>query len=143
MGGVNPHELIRKLINESKPEGGSIFLDDFCKMVPDVSRAECVMALKNNKDVLFIVGRKGHMSRAVFGKMKESYNEAPSFRSPLASGPIRLHAPQRHIQSHQPQTSRSAVDKGTEIDASTFKLRVVVQGQEIFIPIDEFELVPA
>lgn len=135
-----PMELIKKLVNESRPEGGSIFLDDFCRQLPNASRMECVSALKNNKDILFIVGRKGHESRAFFGRMKDDYRQAPSFKSPAASGPLRNYTPRRRI------TPQSVVvaSEGSEIklDANMFRLRAVVQGQEVFIPIDELELVP-
>lgn len=136
---MGPNELIKKLIAESPAEGGSVFLDDFCNQLPDVPRAICVNALKTNRDVVFIVGRKGHMSRAIYGPMKDDYKQAPSFKSPMASGPIRLHIPRRRAV----QTDQPVVAEETELNASEFRLRVVVQGQEVFLPIEELELVPA
>lgn len=138
--GLTPHELIRKLVAESRPEGGSMFLEDFCEQCPGVPRAECVHVLKNSRDVLFIVGRKGHQSRVIFGRMKEHYGDAPSFKSPAASGPIRpqYNTSRRRVMSHK----SPVVLNGTDIDVTKFRLRVVVQGQEVFVPVDQIELVP-
>lgn len=130
-----PHELIKRLVKEGGPNGGSIFLDDFCELCPDSTRQECVAALKSNKDVLFISGRKGHMSRAVFGELRNSYHQAPSFRSPVASGPI------RHMSNRQP---RSVVSNDiSELNPQKFRVRLVVQGQEFYVPIEELQLVSA
>lgn len=134
-------ELIRKLVAESPLEGGSIFLDDFCAQVPGETRADCVSALKNHRGILFVVGRKGHQSRAVWGALKDNYTQAPSFKSAMAgSGPIRHHTPHRQPAQHN---NNQQPDNVTQLDASAFCLRVVVQGQEVFVPIDELELVPA
>lgn len=148
-GNQTPTELIRKLIARSGPEGGSVFLSDFCKQLgPEVPRSECVAALKNNRDVLFVVGRKGHQSRAIFGRMRNNYTQAPSFKSPVASGPIRQHTPRPRQQEVAKQRFINRVlpvvsAEGTALDATKFRLRVVVNGQEVFVPVDQLELVAA
>jgi hypothetical protein len=136
--GITPHELIKQLVREAGFHGGSIFLDDFCNLCVGSSRQECVAALKNNKNVLFIPGRKGHMSRALFGELRNNVEQAPSFRSPAATGPIRHHQPNRPTQR-----KASMVNETVELDPKKFRVRIRLQGQEIFFPLEELQLVPA
>jgi hypothetical protein len=124
---TTPGELIAKLINDSPDEGGSIFLDDFCGKLPGSLRVDCVHALKNTKGILFVVGRKGHQSRAVYGHMMEDYKNAPSFSH----------------QNHRHNNRPSVASVISELESGSFRLRATVNGQEIFIPVDTLELVPA
>ena len=106
-----------KALNDKNPNGGEITLNDFCKMVPSANRRDAVRLLKKAKEGVFITGRRGRVSRFVYG------NAALPF---LTKG-------QRHY------TPRSVVEKeAASIGApsAAFELRIKVDDQITTIPVE-------
>jgi hypothetical protein len=124
-----PKELASKLLRENRG-GGSIHLDDFCAQLKDVPRQECIQCLKYEMGDKgrFVPGRKGHPSRWVYGKM---LRDLP----PPAS-------PSNRRRNETPMVSTPVIG-GTKVPTNSFRLKATINGQAIYIPLDELELVPA
>lgn len=127
----NADELANQLLHDNK-DGGAILLDEFCGKLPNVPRMECVRILKNHPHGVFIVGRKGHKSRWVYGKMAQDIkNSSSSFPNPG-----------RQNRSNKPTKAQEIQESAGEMSAESFKLHVVAEnGQEFFLPLRSIELV--
>lgn len=82
---ATPQDAINNLFSQN-PQGGEITLNDFNKLSPTFSRQECIDALRAAPDRgVFLVGRRGHLSRWVYGdKAKEVAEKVKARRSYLA-----------------------------------------------------------
>lgn len=138
----NPESLMAALV-KGNPAGGSITLDQACDRLPNVERRDVIRALKDSNEGVFVVGRKGHASRWVYGDAAEA--EAEKFQSRQQTRTRRVpRRQQREVEQEQIQENNGPrrVELGNGQTFTDLSLKVSVAGQVAIIPL-KVELVPA
>jgi hypothetical protein len=64
-----PKQVLEDLI-ASKPEGGFIYLEDFCDLCPDNSRAECLEVFRETPHGIMVSGRRASKTKFIWEHSK-------------------------------------------------------------------------
>lgn len=137
-------EALKTMI-DSNPNGGEITLDEFAEKVPHSTRSECVRALKRSGAGVFITGRRGKVSRFVYGPPAIPFltRTAPTKRENATPRPARQ--PQEENRPEKPSKPQPPTPAASKPQASVspqpgqgflqFELRVGIGDQITSIPV--------
>lgn len=133
----DPASFMEALL-QGNPSGGSITLDQVCERVPGAERREVIKALKESDEGVFVVGRKGHASRWVYGPAAEEEAEKFSTRQAVRRIPTKSTRQAAQVQTFEPRH----IQLGAGRTFTDLSLQVTVAGQKAIIPL-KVELIPA
>lgn len=77
---TNLNQVLSDLM-ESKQTSGVITFTNFCRRVPDADKEGCLNFLQSSNKGSFVVGRRGHPSRFVFGAAEEKWKHQELVRA--------------------------------------------------------------
>jgi hypothetical protein len=135
----NLREALKNVI-EQNPNGGEITLNEFEKLVPHSTRSECVRVLKRSGAGVFITGRRGKLSRFVYGPPAIPFltrtNSAPRHQPAPRTRPQPQPAVQAAPAVETPKTRTQPQEvSGSALQTARFELRVGIGDQVTTIPI--------